>query len=124
MAKVLVVDDFRQDVESLIRELEYLGHSVSYASCGVDAQRAMLRGEVDCACYDGFMPNYAGAGISSVPEGVFLARETRRKRPEMKCVLYSRGLDTAYIAQLESMKVPFFDKEKSNIIDILDALGL
>ncbi|MEI7719288.1 MAG: response regulator [archaeon] len=126
MAKVLIADDTDRDVSHLTSLLKQNGHEVIRALCSVDAQREIVAGQADCAVYDGSLPRYTDMqDISSEWGAAFLARESRRRRPEMPCIVYTHGISNQeHIQTLRDLNVPIFIKEYEDFSVMFKRLGL
>ena len=124
MAKVLIADDCRRDIEHLETELRRRSHEVLHVGCGRDAQAALIQQGIEFAIYDGYMPRFVGEQVSHESEGVFLARETKRKFPDMRCVVYSHGLIDKHRDDLRKIGVPYLNKGNDSTEEVLRVLGL
>lgn len=125
MARVLIADDSPKDVLTLVRRLAELGHEVIYSGYSLEAQTIMHYDKINCAIFDGCLPKDSdGLNPSGEWGGAFLAREAKRVLPDLKCVVYTTGLDEKYLAQLTDLRVPVFLKRVDSVDSLIEALGL
>jgi CheY-like chemotaxis protein len=127
MAKVLIVDDKKWDVEHLIEALESKGHEVVCYSYSQIAQKVLSEGSLrpDCAIYDIMMPRYKDeTELSAELGGLLLVRETQRKSPNTRMVIHTSGLEGALQDKVYSLGVPVFIKNDNDVGGIIKMLGL
>ena len=125
MAKVLIADDIREDVQHLIEAIEHRQHEVVYCACSRDAQEEIGKGEIYCGIYDIMMPRYLDSTeVSAILGGILLARETRHVSPNVKFVFHTSGLEGALKEEIYALDVPVFIKNENRVGDIIQILGL